>query len=180
MIDLVKSIFIVGVFMILTATTLFSTGMQNLKDNWPIYRCNPILMPFAGNIGDVSTEENFSYCIQDTMSALVPALTQPFAYMQDLSTNTLQSLVGSMSNAQGEQSFMRFNFGGIMTGLYDTFLNVIIQFNTMFLKLNDTQGKLVGMVTVMLYVMTSVQYTFQSMWDGIPGSLIRSFDKIRR
>ena len=50
----------------------------------------------------------------------------------------------------------------------------------MFLKLNDTQGKLVGVVTVMLYVMTSVQYTFQSMWSGIPGSLIRSFDKIRR
>jgi hypothetical protein len=177
MIDLVKSIFIFGVFMILTATTLFSTGMQNLKDNWPIYRCNPIIMPIAGFIGDVSTEENFSFCIQDTMSALTPALTQPFAYMQDLSTNTLQNLVGSMSSAQGEQSSMRFNFGGIITTLYDTFLNVIIQFNTMFLKLKDTQGKLVGVVTVMLYVITLAQYTFQGMWDGIPGKLIRSFDK---
>jgi hypothetical protein len=82
-----------------------------------------------------------------------------------------------MSSAQGEQSSMRFNFGGIITTLYDTFLNVIIQFNTMFLKLKDTQGKLVGVVTVMLYVITLAQYTFQGMWDGIPGKLIRSFDK---
>ena len=179
--DWVKTIVIVLVYIGLTASVVISAGMHSLKDNWAMYRCNPMVMPFAGWIqSEMTTEENFNYCVQDTMASMAPSLTQPFEHLQSLSTGTLQNLNTSMENAQEEQSFMRVNFSGIITTLYDTFLNMIIQINIMFLKLNDTQSKLTGVITVILYVMTTVQFTFQSMWDGVPGQLIRSFDKIRR
>ena len=181
MTDWVKSICIIFIFMGITLSVMFSSGVHTLKDNWAVYRCNPMILPIAGMIQeDVSTEENFAYCVQDTMTSIAPTFTQQFEHIQKLSTDTLSNLNTSMENAQEEQSFMRVNFSGIISSVYDTFLNIMIQFNIMFLKLNDTQGKLMGIVTVILYVMTTVQYTFQSMWDGIPGSLIRSFGKIRR
>ena len=40
-----------------------STSIEKIKLHWNEYRCNPIYMPFAGNIRpDVDTAENFAYC----------------------------------------------------------------------------------------------------------------------
>jgi len=45
------------------------------------------------------------------------------------------------------------------------------------LKLLDVQGKVTGIITTILYIMTVVQYTFESMWNGIPGSMIKALGK---
>jgi large subunit ribosomal protein L2 len=41
----------------------------------------------------------------------------------------------------------------------------------------DVQGKVTGIITTILYIMTVVQYTFESMWNGIPGSMIKALGK---
>jgi hypothetical protein len=58
------------------------------------------------------------------------------------------------------------------------FLNTIVEFNILVIKIMDTQGKISGIITTMLYIMTAVQYTFQSMWNGIPGKMIQTMGKL--
>ena len=50
--------------------------------------------------------------------------------------------------------------------------------HTLILQSNGlVQGKLTGMITVILYIMTTVQYTFESMWAGVPGKMIKVLGK---
>jgi len=45
------------------------------------------------------------------------------------------------------------------------------------IKIIDIQGKMMASVTVVMYLVSTVQYTFMSMWNGIPGGLIRFMGK---
>ena len=67
-----QSICIMIVFIILLSSNILNTGVQNMQDNWALYRCNPILMPFAGFIAPdgTSTQDNFSYCIQNLIEKI--------------------------------------------------------------------------------------------------------------
>ena len=51
---------------------------------------------------------------------------------------------------------------------------MIVEFNVIVIKLLDVQGKLTGIITSILYIMTVVQYAFESMWAGIPGKMIKA------
>jgi hypothetical protein len=50
----------------------------------------------------------------------------------------------------------------------------------MLTRLTDSQSKLSAIVATIMHLMTAVMYTFQSMWNGIPGGMIRAFEKIKK
>ena len=45
--DLLYAIFIVITFILLYVVNILAIGKKQIQDNWPIYRCNPMVMPFA-------------------------------------------------------------------------------------------------------------------------------------
>ena len=61
--DLLNSIFIIAVFIGLYIANILAIGKKNIEKNWPIYRCSPLVMPFANMFGH-DTMKNFTYCIQ--------------------------------------------------------------------------------------------------------------------
>jgi hypothetical protein len=73
-----KSITVIVVFMVIMTNMVFSVSAKSVQDNWPVYRCNPLMMPFAASFAPegstVTTEENFSYCIQDCRKVVSAAV----------------------------------------------------------------------------------------------------------
>jgi len=181
--DVVKSILIVVVFMVLATNIVLLIGAKSIQDNWPVYRCNPLLMPMASSFAPegstVTTEENFSYCIQDTMTNFAPVITQPFNYIQQATVGMLDSITTSNENTTAMQSDMKTSVSGITENIYGVMIGVLVEFNVLMIKITDSQNKLMGIMSTVMYIITSVQYTFKSMWDGIPGKLINSFSKIK-
>ena len=59
--DITLSIFIILIFIFLYVFNILSVGIQKIKDDWPQYRCNPMVMPFASVFG-YDTVSNFSFC----------------------------------------------------------------------------------------------------------------------
>ena len=57
-------------------------------------------------------------------------------------------------------------------------MGIIIEFNVLVIKLMDAQNKLAGVIATLMYIMTAVQYTFESMWNGIPGKMIQTIGKL--
>lgn len=171
-----QSLCIIFLFFILLCINLFGTSIQSIQDNWPIYRCTPIMLPFAGFISPdgSTTSDNFSYCIQSIMTSFAPTITQPFSYLQSMTSDMMESINTSNENTTDQQSEIKTGVSDIVQNLYGVFINVIIEFNMIVIKMIDTQGKLSGIMAAMMHIMTSVQYTFQSMWDGIPGVMIRT------
>ena len=58
--DLLNSIFIIAVFIGLYIANILAIGKKNIEKNWPIYRCSPLVMPFANMFGH-DTMKNFSW-----------------------------------------------------------------------------------------------------------------------
>ncbi len=46
--DLISAISIILIFIALYFLAVLGIGMKKIEDNWPKYRCNPSVMPFAG------------------------------------------------------------------------------------------------------------------------------------
>ena len=49
--DIFLVVFILLVFAALYAYTILVVALADIQDNWPIYRCNPMVMPFADQFG---------------------------------------------------------------------------------------------------------------------------------
>ena len=45
--DISLSIIIILIFILLYVFNILVVGIKNVKKNWPKYRCNPVVMPFA-------------------------------------------------------------------------------------------------------------------------------------
>lgn len=179
--DWIQSIFIIVLFSIFPMIDVFTNTMKDVKLNWSANRCNPIMMPFASHFApegsDVNTSDNFSYCVQTLMSSFAPTILQPLNYLQSMTVDMMGDINGSLMASTEQSSWMTFSVSNIIGSIYGVFLNVIVEFNVIVLKLLDVQGKLSGMITTILYIMTAVQYTFESMWNGIPGAMIKAIGK---
>ena len=57
------------------------------------------------------------------------------------------------------------------------FSNLIVTFNVIVIKLLSAQGKTSGILTTLLHIMSTVQLTFESMWAGVPGKMIKVLAK---
>ena len=70
--DTLNSITIIFLFIILIISSILALGLENMKENWDKYRCNPMAMPFAGYLGQ-DTMDNFVFCISSIISSkLIP------------------------------------------------------------------------------------------------------------
>ena len=175
-----KSTVIILVFVVLVGNITASIGIKNVQDNWPMYRCNPLVMPFASTLSPTPTtaSDNFSVCVQDMMMSFGPALTQPLSYVQSMTLGLLGSLTESSEKSTAQSSKFSFSVSSMFGGIYNVVIGIVAQFNLIIMKMMDAQGKMMGGMVTLMHVMTAVQYTFASMWDGIPGSMIRAFDKL--
>ena len=149
-----------------------------------MYRCNPLLMPFVSYFApegtNISAEENFTYCIQDSMTNFAPALLQPLTHIQGMTMDLIGSLSSSTEETTKQSSWIQTSVGSLLKNIYGVFEGLVSNFNILIAKMVDVQGKLMGMITTVMYIMTTVNMTFLSMWDGIPGKLIKSFEKLSK
>jgi len=175
-----QSICIVIVFIVLITYNMMNASIQSIQDNWALYRCNPIMMPFAGFIAPdgTTTSDNFSFCVQNIMSSFAPTITQPFSYLQNMTLDMMNSINTSTEKSTEESSSMKFNVGGMFANIYSIFLNVMVEFNIIVVKLVDVQGKIAAIIATIMYIMTTVMYTFECMWAGVPGAMIKTIGKI--
>ena len=176
-----RSLFILFVFVLLGGHITTSIGMKSIQENWPAYRCNPMFMPFASSLAPTPTTagENFSYCMHDFMSSAAPSLTQPLSYTQAMTVELVNSM--STSNEKSvEQSYdFSFSVSNVFNSLFSVVSSIAGQFNVIIYKLMDAQGKMMAAITALLYIVTATQYAFVSMWNGIPGKLIKTFGDMK-
>lgn len=171
--DIILVLGIFFIFILCFALNLLISSMQEIKDNWPVYRCHPTVMPFAGVFGH-NTGENFSFCISQLASSNMSSYLTPTANIaQGHSSNmsgitkavggTMSGLSSSNSNMAGLGSFNLGVFGNI---------NTTIEEITERAKSMGVIGKsIIEMPGDMLAGGTNV---FKNIWNGLPGKLIRA------
>ena len=180
--DVFKTIAIIVVFAVLVLNITMTLSKNVIQKEWPTYRCNPLIMPFSGKLSPdgMSTQENFAYCVQDVIRGFAPIVTAPLQFVQAATLNLVGNTTTTQKNTMKEQKSFSSSSGNMFGGVFNVFLGVVVEFRVMLTRLTDSQSKLSAIVATIMHLMTAVMYTFQSMWNGIPGGMIRAFEKIKK
>lgn len=172
-IDITLTFFIFLIFIGLFMFNIFVTGMKDIKNNWPEYRCNPTVMPFASQFG-VDPTENFTYCIQNMQTGFMGYLLEPVNYALSLVNNLGGEFTEAIQSVRNVLNNIRNFVSSIVQNIFGVFLNILIQFQKIIIAMKDMVGKIVGIITVLLYTIDGVVKTMQAAWGSPAGGVMRA------
>ena len=171
--DLTLTIIIIFLFLLLYIFNFLVTGIQKIKDNWPKYRCQPLVMPFAGIFGHDS-KENFAFCIQNMQKGFMEPILKPLNFDIDVLSDVTAGLSDNLNNTRNFLREFRISTGGAINNIFTSIGNITIEAQRVFINIKDTIGKLTGIMTTVLYTLDGSIMTMESAWSGPPGKLVRA------
>jgi hypothetical protein len=133
-------LYILGVF--------YYSKIIEIKENWPLYRCNPIYMPLADNIN-----ENFVYCIQTMQSSYMNYLLQPLTFIVTTIGGTIGDLVGQLNAVRAMFNKIRTFVPDIFASIFGSFSTLTIEFQKINIGIRDTLGKITGLMVTIMYIL---------------------------
>ena len=175
--DIFLSVFIILIFIGIMLFNVISVGIKQIQDNWPEYRCNPMVMPFAGYFGH-DAGENFTYCIQNMQSDYMNYLLTPVNYLMSVSGNISENLTGAVQGIREFINQIRNLLTSVIQSIFGVFLNILVAFQELMIKMKDMVGKIVGIMASMMYILEGSVMTANSTWRGPPGDMLRTIGKI--
>ena len=171
--DLSLSIIVIFIFMLLYIFNILVVGIQRIKDNWPIYRCQPLIMPFAGVFGH-KAGENFAYCIQNMQKGYMDALLQPLSFNIDALGDITSGLTDGLNANRSFLAGFRMNISDTFMNIFNIMFNIMIEVQRTVINIKDMMGKLIGIMTTTLNILSGSIMTMNSAWNGPPGDLVRA------
>jgi len=156
-------------FVLQLSIMVLLSNIAKIKQDWPIYRCNPLYMPLSSDI-----MSDFTYCIQNMQMDYMGYLLQPLTYLASSLTEMGASFTESLQYARNIVSNIRSFITNIIEAVYGVFLNIIIQFQLIIIKMKDILGKTVGIVLVIMYFIDGIIKSAKSGWNGPPGQMVRA------
>ena len=171
--DITLTLFILVIFILLYLFNILSVGIKTIEDDWPTYRCNPMVMPFASVFGQ-DTVSNFTYCIQNMQSNYMDYLLQPVNYNISVVSELGSTITTAINSARSFISNFRDFVTSIIQNVFGVFLNILIEFQKVTMSIKDMMGKVVGILATLMYTIESSMYTGQSVWNGVPGQAVRA------
>jgi len=171
--DLTLSIIVVIIYILLYFFNIFSVGIQRIKDNWPVYRCQPLVMPFAAIFGH-ETGKNFTYCIQNIQTNFMGELLKPLNLNINILGTVAGKLTANMADAHEFMSDFRFNVGDIFSNIFATMFNIMVEIQRMVINIKDLISKVSGMLVTVLYILDAAMLSMTSAWaNPLLGGVVR-------
>jgi|TARA_R110002020_G_scaffold162988_6_gene348939 hypothetical protein len=175
--DITLSIFIILIFVGMYFYNILAVGIKKVQDNWPEYRCNPTIMPFAGTFGH-NVMDNFTYCIQSMQTDFMGVFTQPIDYLLSVTSSISGGLTESIQDLRGFINVFRNFVASILQSIFGVFLNILTQFQFILIKMKDMLGKTVGVMASMMFILQGSIMTMNASWKGPPGAMVRMMSKM--
>ena len=171
--DLTLTVIIVLIFILLYLFNLLVVGIQRIKENWPVYRCQPLVMPFASVFGHDSSE-NFAYCIANMQKNFMGPLLQPLNFNVKLLGDITGGLTTDLDSNRGFMATFREAASASIMNIFSVVFNITIEIQRTAINFKDMIGKLVGTMTTTMYILSGSIMTMESAWSGPPGQLVRA------
>jgi hypothetical protein len=163
-VNLAFGLYIAGVF--------FFSQLQNVKDNWATYRCNPMYMPLADDI-----DSNFVYCIQNSMSSFMGFIMQPLTFLTSSMSGMLSGFLNEINMVRAMFDKIRTFISSSIQSIFGVFLNLVIEFQKIIIGIKDLVGKSIGIMVTLMYVLDGSVKTMKSAWNGPSGQLVQALGK---
>lgn len=172
--DILNTVVIFLLFKSVIIFVFLMTKIKEVKENWPKYRCNPSVMPFAGMFGH-DAASNFVFCLSNIQGGLMEFFLKPIngvigilSYLGSGFLEDIQAMRGLINWLKKASSMFSINIFGILG-------SVMSQFQNMIIKVKDTMFKLIGLLMVLFNLVKSVSLVGKSTWNGPIGDVVKTF-----
>ena len=167
--DILLSLFIVFIYLCINAYLKIRANANVIRENWPVYRCNPSYMPFAGMLmkpTDMSkseyTQMNFEYCFQNILNNVAVSFMEPLYYTQSMAGSILRGIVGALNDMRNLVNNIRNAISAIIAEILARTLNVMQPIMIILIKVRDMVGKIQGLSASFLYTIYGMYLTIES------------------
>lgn len=135
---------ILTIVLVVVLFTVFIGGsIADVTRNWPAYRCNPIIMPFASLYG-YNASDNFNFCMKSIFNANVAGVMGPIYGLMSGFTD----IAGNIANSANSFRYLIANLlngmDRLMSGYRDRFQFILFTIRMSFIKIRSLMGRLYG------------------------------------
>ena len=134
--DIFLVIIILVIFTLIIVFNQMSVNFTQLKEQWPLIRCNPLAMPFASAFG-FDTSENFTYCVQDMQTKYLSYLLQPLNYNFGVIGTIAASITEAIDGVKAFFSDLRSFIENIIGNIFGVFLNILVEVQRLTINIKD-------------------------------------------
>ena len=178
-IDILITIFIIGIFFWSIAYFYILGHIRPIKADWPKNRCNPAYIPFAGMINSPEgsssfdyTGENFEYCTQNILKDISGYFLQPFYYLLHLITETLNEMSKAVNAIRAEFNKHRAALANITAVILAKVQNILVPLTQVVISARDILGKTTGILMTGLYTLMGTYMGLSSVFAIIIEAII--------
>ena len=172
-VDILRALLVLVIFAILFSYSAWKNYITRINDSWPEYRCNPLVMPFAGVLGH-DAKKNFGECIQNIQKANMNVFLQPIDYALSLAANLGFDITNSVQRVRQFFNYLRNMVMNTIKTIFSIFLSIIIGFTRMIIKTKDLAMKTLGTMAVTMYMVDGTSKAALSTWKGPVGGILRA------
>jgi hypothetical protein len=173
--DAALSLLIILLFVGLYAYSIISIGKKDLAKNWPKYRCNPMMMPFASQFGPPGTDttKNFTSCVQSQTKSLMGDLLKPVHYATSLANSSTGGISSALNDVRKVFDYVKNMVKKIVEQIIGVFMNILIEFLKIIISLKDLGSKIMGVMTLTIFMIDGMYKSGESIWAGPVGDVVR-------
>jgi hypothetical protein len=166
--DIVSVLVVVITTMLAFVAAVYAYGMSNLEDikeNWVKYRCNPLYMPLAGMVGsDIAT--NFMNCSLQSVNTYAGFVMDPVYANFKILTDTVQTILGSMNEMRGAVVGASNGFMGIIASTYGKIHNSMNTTVQLVSRVRSIMNRMIATFAIMMNIVSTGVATGESVANG--------------
>merc|ERR1711871_289981 len=117
---------IIGYTILLILLTIFTVvvGMRRqIIENWDKYKCNPMIMVFAGFYG-YDPQKTFQECLKKNVNETTGPVVKPYGDLFDVLSSTAGNMTDSLGDMRGVMETMPENVMKGIEGVLNKFFNL--------------------------------------------------------
>jgi hypothetical protein len=141
--SLIKFVVLTVVFIITTALLFGFGNIKEIAENFPRYRCNPMIMPFSGAFG-INVRENFDFCMTNMFNARAAEIFAPIYGLLGGFTSILTLVVDATQGLRKLFSNFFLGMNRFIRNVRDRIQNLLFQIRISFVRMNNLMGKVFG------------------------------------
>lgn len=170
--DITNTVIIILIFALINIISILGMGIDHIKDNWNQYQCMPIIIPIAGVFGK-DPGETFDNCSQNILLKFLHKIIGPLYTVLGQISGIGRQIGYFMSSSSGMGNMFKFGFFDILSDVYKVGTRILLGLTQFSVTIQDMINRVLAIFLVVIYIFLGANYTILSIWNGLPGQLVR-------
>jgi hypothetical protein len=128
--------------------------LKQIFSNFASYRCNPVMMPFAGLFG-YNASENFQFCLSNILQGRLAEVFSPLFSLLGTFGKTLEMVVNAALGLRKLFSNFLLTVNGFISNVQSRIKMLMTTVRMSFLKMKELMGKVYGTMFAVVGLGTS-------------------------